>query len=182
MNTPYAPVIALLGIGTLGIQILIVAGVVLYFVSFNAKGKSATGRASAFLKNNSIAIAFLVSAMATLSSLFMSLVAHFIPCELCWYQRIFMFPQVIILGIALWKNNTQVRLTSMVLSIIGLLIALYHILLQYYPAIFPCSNEAANCALVQFKYFGYITIPFMSATAFVLLILIMLFGLRKSAK
>lgn len=180
MDTPIASLIWLIGTGTLITQAAIAIGVVFYFLSFNAKSKSAIGKASIFLKNNSVGLGFLVAAVATVSSLLMSQVAHFIPCELCWYQRIFMFPQVVILGIALWKNNDQVRLMSLVLSVMGLIIALYHILLQYYPAIFPCSDEAANCALVQINYFGYITIPFMSATAFALIILLMAFGMRKS--
>lgn len=92
-----------------------------------------------------------------------------------------MYPQVVILGIAFLKNDAKVKLYSLVLSVIGLFIAIYHIALQFYPSILPCSDEVANCALKQFEYYGYITIPVMSASAFLAMVLIILFGLRKTS-
>lgn len=133
-----------------------------------------------FIETNSLSFAFLVASSATLGSLFLSEIVHFIPCKLCWYQRIFMYPQTIILGVALVTNDLTVRKYILILSAIGLLIALYHIALQNYPGILPCSDEVANCALKQFTYFGYITIPVMSATAFALVFLLALLQQKKS--
>lgn len=182
MNTPFAPFISFLSFGTVVLDILIVCGFLIYIFSFKAKNKSSLGKIISMLGKNSIEISLLVATFASLSTLFLSEVARLAPCELCWYQRVFMFPQVVLLGIALLKNDTKVRVTTLVLSLIGLGIALYHILLQVFPAYFPCSDRAISCALVQFRYFGYVTIPVMSATVFTFIILLMLFGLRRGAK
>lgn len=178
MNSSYLSFVFLLGVGTLLVDALLVIGLILYLVSFKVTRKSALGKISDSLKRNSTMLGFLIAVVATVGSLFLSEIVRFPPCELCWYQRIFMYPQVIILGIALVRENAEAKFLSLVLSIIGLLIAVYHIFLQLYPATLPCTDAASSCAFIQFKYFGYITIPFMSATTFAALILVMAFGLR----
>lgn len=130
-----------------------------------------------FISDNFLSFGFLLSLSATLGSIFLSEIAKYPPCELCWIQRVFMFPQVIILGIGMVKNDISARLYSVVLSSIGLLIAVYHILVQNGQLISPCSNQSVNCAVKQFVYFGYVTIPVMSATAFAILILLALPGI-----
>lgn len=130
--------------------------------------------------DNAIIFAFFIALFATSGSLFFSEIAHFIPCKLCWYQRILMYPQVILLGIASLKNDLAVKKYILPLSIGGLLIAVYHYILQMSPIPLPCSDEVANCALKQVGFFGYITIPLMSATAFALIILFMLQVKKKS--
>jgi disulfide bond formation protein DsbB len=85
-----------------------------------------------------------------------------------------MYPQVILLGIASVKNDFGVKKYIMPLSIIGLLISIYHYMLQMSPIPLPCSDEVANCALKQISYFGYITIPLMAGTAFVVIISLMI--------
>lgn len=182
MDTQYQPLISFLSFGTVAFDVLIVFGLLVYVLSFKASHKSRLGKISALLGKNSIEISLILATFASLSTLFLSEVARLIPCELCWYQRIFMFPQVVLLGIALLRNDKGVWATTLVLSIIGFGIAVYQILLQNLPGIFPCSDRAVNCALVQFRFFGYVTIPVMSATAFALIILLMLFGLRRSRK
>lgn len=180
MKTEYTPLISLLGTGTLILDIAIVLGIFLFLASARVSAKSWLGKSSRFIGNNSMAIGFLIAVAATVSSLFLSEVVLFVPCKLCWYQRILMYPQVVILGIGLFLNDKRAKLYALVLSIVGLLVAVYHILLQFWPGIFPCSDEIANCALKQFEYFGYITIPVMSATTFAALILVLVFGMKKS--
>ncbi|OIP57685.1 MAG: hypothetical protein AUK12_02910 [Candidatus Levybacteria bacterium CG2_30_37_29] len=126
------------------------------------------------MSGNFLSFGFLVSLSATLGSIFLSEVAKYPPCELCWIQRVFMFPQAVILGIGMVKNDISARLYSVVLSTIGLLIAAYHILVQNGQLLSPCSNQSVNCSVKQFVYFGYVTIPVMSATAFAVLILLAL--------
>lgn len=164
-------------LGQLGIVVLFWAWILSAtgWSVFDGKAKKVTN----FLSENYIALACLIAVAATLGSLVLSEVLHFIPCKLCWYQRIFMFPQAIIFGVALWKNDRNIWRYSIALSVIGLLIAIYHIFLQTYPGVFPCSDEVANCTLSQFKIFNYITIPVMSATAFIILILLGVFGKRR---
>ncbi|OGH17309.1 MAG: hypothetical protein A3C30_01365 [Candidatus Levybacteria bacterium RIFCSPHIGHO2_02_FULL_40_18] len=132
-----------------------------------------------FLSDNSLPFAFLVAVAATAGPLFLSEIAHFTPCKLCWFQRIFMFPQVLILGIATFKNDFSIKRYILPMSVIGAAIAIYHYLLQTSPIPLPCSDEVANCTLKQFAYFGYITIPLMSFTAFALIIFLMLFLKRQ---
>lgn len=180
MLNPYAPLIPLLGTATLGLNILTIIGVIVYFLSFKARKTSLIGKISSYLSKHAVILGFVVATLATLASLFLSEIVLFIPCKLCWYQRIFMYPQVIILGLGLYLNDKYAKLYALIFSVIGFIIALYHVLLQFYPGIFPCSDEIANCALKQFSYYGYITIPVMSLSSFAALIVILMFGMKKS--
>jgi disulfide bond formation protein DsbB len=125
------------------------------------------------ISDNFLQLSFFVVLFAMFGSLFFSEIAHFVPCKLCWYQRICMYPQVLLLGIANLKNDYGIKKYILPLSVIGTVIAIYHYVLQMSPFPLPCSDEIANCALKQVSYFGYITIPLMSLTAFVLVILFM---------
>ena len=125
--------------------------------------------------------AFLVALIATLGSLFYSEVAHFTPCTLCWYQRIFMYPQAVLFGLALWKKDRGIAVYGLVLSVIGALLALYHYLLQLGVAPeLPCAaiGYSAACSQRFVMTFGYITIPLMALTAF-LLIMVSMISLKK---
>ena len=84
-----------------------------------------------FISKRAVLFSFIVALIATLGSLFYSEIAGFEPCKLCWFQRIFMYPQVILLGITLWKKSgVSTIYNSLALSIIGAIIAGYHYLLQ----------------------------------------------------
>lgn len=129
-----------------------------------------------FLIKYSLVLAFSVSLIATLGSLFYSEIARFEPCKLCWYQRIFLFPQTILFAVALWKK-LPVAAYSLALSGIGALIAAYHTALQFgITSGLPCAKEAVSCTQRFVLEYGYITIPTMSLTAFLLLILFALFA------
>ena len=164
-------IVNIFGYLTLGAQAALIV-LVLIFLFFRSN-KTFSGIFK-FLSENSLSLSFLVALTATFGSLFFSEVAHFLPCKLCWYQRIAMYPQVILLGIAAVKNDFSIRKYILPLSLIGLGVSIYHYLLQMSPIPLPCSDEVANCALKQFAYFGYITIPLMAATAFSLIIFLML--------
>ncbi len=126
-----------------------------------------------FFGKHALLLTFLIALTTTLGSLFYSDVAGYEPCKLCWYQRIFMYPQVIVLGIALMMRDAKARVYSVTLSSIGALIAGYHYLLQLgiAPNI-PCSavGYSVSCAKNFVMNFGYITIPLMSLTAFALIL------------
>jgi disulfide bond formation protein DsbB len=136
-----------------------------------------------FLGRRAILFSFFVALTATAGSLFYSEIAGFDPCKLCWFQRIFMYPQMILLGIALSKKNEAFAvLNGLTLSLIGALIAGYHYLLQigFAPSL-PCSavGYSVSCAQRFVMTFGYITIPMMAFTAF-LLIAVLMFLNKKS--
>jgi disulfide bond formation protein DsbB len=136
-----------------------------------------------YLSKKAILFSFIVALLATLGSLFYSEVAGFEPCKLCWFQRIFMYPQTILLAIALGKKNEGLAVyNSLVLSLIGAAIAGYHYLLQIGAApVLPCSavGYSAACSQRFVMQFGYITIPLMALTAFALIITFMLAKLQE---
>ncbi len=159
------------------LSFLTVAGdtlIILLFVTFLVRKLNGDPGWLNFIGDKGIAAAFAIAFLATGSSLFYSEIAGLVPCELCWFQRIFMYPQVIMLGIALWKKDRRIADYSIALSVIGATIAAYHYLLQIgiAPFALPCSavGYSVSCSKVFVNDFGYVTIPMMALTAFLLII------------
>lgn len=117
--------------------------------------------------------AFLVALSGMLISLYYSDIVGLEPCVLCWYQRIFMYPIVFILGLGIFKKDFSALTYSMLLSVIGGIIAIYHMSLQFgLSETQTCSiYSAVSCSNPYIQSFGYVTIPVMSFTGFVLIIL-----------
>lgn len=141
-----------------------------------------TARLFDFVGNRAILFSFIVSATATLGSLFYSEVLNYAPCELCWYQRIFMYPQVLLFAVAMWENDRGILRYARILSLIGLPIAAFHYFIQIIKVnIISCDvvGYSAKCTETFSVHFGYITIPMMAVTAFALLILFQLASTRK---
>jgi disulfide bond formation protein DsbB len=122
-------------------------------------------------------LAFAVAATATAGSLYLSEVAGFIPCTLCWYQRIAMYPLVILLGIAAWRGDSGIRRYVVPVAAIGAVIAAYHVTVQRLPGLpsGACSLDVP-CSAIYVERFGFVTIPVMALVAF-LAILALLVGL-----
>jgi len=123
------------------------------------------------LKVSYLQTSFLIALSATLGSLFFGEVMKYPPCTLCWYQRICMYPIVIILGTALWTDDREYFQNFLPLSLIGLLIASYHNLLYYGvipDSITPCS-QGVSCTTKQIEILGFLTIPLMSLLSFIAL-------------
>lgn len=116
-------------------------------------------------------LGFLIALAATTGSLFFSDVLGYPPCVLCWYQRIFMYPLVLIFGVSLWTGERAAWKFAMPLVSIGLVFAVYHNLLYYHvipESITPCV-QGVSCTSRQVEWLGFITIPLLSLTAFVML-------------
>jgi len=111
------------------------------------------------------------SLLATLGSLYFSEILGYIPCNLCWIQRIFMYPIVILSTVALIKKNQDISYATVYLSGIGLLFSLYHYGLQKIPFLGDASGICGSvpCNLQYINYFGFITIPFLAGTAFIVI-------------
>ncbi|MFD0712687.1 disulfide oxidoreductase [Paenibacillus sp. GCM10027626] len=123
------------------------------------------------LREYTLYLAWMVAVVATLGSLYFSEIREFIPCELCWYQRILMYPLSILLGIAAYTNDRKIKKYVLPLSIIGGCISLFHYLEQKVPgfaSIKPCVN-GVPCSTQYINYFGFITIPFLALVAFTLI-------------
>jgi disulfide bond formation protein DsbB len=135
-----------------------------------------------FFGANGVVLSLLVAIGAVASSLFYSEIAHFVPCLLCWWQRVLLYPQAIILFVALLANDPRVRKYCAVLSGTGVAVAIYHTYLQFGGNdLLPCSATGVSCDHVYFLTYGYITIPTMSLTAFALILLFCLLP-RKNAE
>lgn len=109
--------------------------------------------------------------IATAGSLYFSEVRGYLPCELCWVQRIFMYPLIVIVGVAYFQKHVRITVTSLILSIIGGMISMYHYGIQKLTFL---SESAPSCGKVPctgqyINYFGFITIPFLALIAFFLI-------------
>ncbi len=125
------------------------------------------------LRASLIYVAWVQALIATLGSLYLSEIRGFPPCGLCWYQRICMYPLVLILGIGIVRQDSSIRSYILPLSGIGLAIALYHNLLTYgviTEPLLPCT-AGISCTTRWINGFGFITIPFLSAVAFAIIII-----------
>lgn len=136
-----------------------------------------------FFAPSVLTLAFAVAFTATLGSLFLSEVAKFQPCLLCWYQRILMYPQAILLYVAILRREIVIKPYIITLSMIGAIISSYHYIIQLFPEaeIIRCNIGAVSCTQGKF-YFGFISIPFMALTGFILIIILMLFSDNKFQK
>lgn len=127
-------------------------------------------------------LAWFMSAVATLGSLFFSEVMKFPPCVLCWYQRICMYPLVLVLFMGLFPYEKKVARFALPLALVGWIIALYHNLLYYHilpESAAPCV-QGISCTTVQIQWFGFVTIPFMSLVAFSFIVVSLLLMKRIS--
>ncbi|MFW5933402.1 MAG: disulfide bond formation protein B [Actinomycetota bacterium] len=108
-----------------------------------------------------------IAAVATGGSLFMSEVANYAPCTLCWYQRIAMYPLVIVLGVAALRGDRQVWRTSLPLAAIGAAVSIWHIAIENNPALGGACDPVAPCSIIWVREFGFLTLPTMALIGFV---------------
>ncbi len=162
----------LLGIGTFLLQIVTVGIILIYVLRKNPF----FARIAALIGTWGLSIAFLATLVSSALTLYYSEVLGIEPCPLCWWQRVFLYSQVVLFALALWRRESRIALYSIVLSIFGLGFALYHHALQVLPSgTLPCPATGVSCA-ARFMYeFNYITYPLMAATLFAFLIVLMLF-------
>ena len=114
--------------------------------------------------------AFLVAAIATGGSLFLSDVAGFVPCEMCWYQRICMYPLSLLTLFAAYHRDYRLARYLLPFPIIGACVSIYHLLIENKVVATPAACQiGAGCAVKWIDYFGYMTIPTLAFTAFALL-------------
>lgn len=173
-------------IGTLIISVLVIVAQIkivglIIFALTNPKEGTDGYKLAQFIGKNSILFAFIVALGSMLGSLFFSEIAHYTPCEFCWYQRIFMYSQVFIFGLALIRRDRWIRAYGFLLSGIGAFIALNHVILQHVGwSPIPCAavGQSVSCSKVFVVEFGYITIPLMALTGFVYIIVFLWFGTK----
>ena len=125
---------------------------------------------------NILFLCWLVASISTLASLFFSYVIGFVPCVLCWYQRICLFPLVIILAVGLFPFDKKVVKFALPLAIAGWLTALYHNLL--YSGVIPENiqpcTQGVSCTEKYIELFGFLSIPMLSLLSFSTIITLLL--------
>jgi disulfide bond formation protein DsbB len=132
------------------------------------------------LENMLLAV-WTVSLVATAGSLYFSEVRGYIPCEMCWYQRILMYPIVVIGAVAYFRKDFRASAYTLALSAIGGMISLYHYGIQKLPAL---QDSAPSCGQVSctgayINWFGFVTIPFLALIAFIIIAVISFFMLKR---
>ncbi len=160
-------------LGTGAIILQIFAVVVLLALFFGPKKSAFLD----FIEKHFLIIAFLVSLFATLFSLVYSEIIGFAPCQLCWWQRVFMFPQVFLFGIALWNKEKKVIKYSIPLLCVGFVVAVYQNFIYYFGTTsnVSCGSSGVSCFehLVS-EFGGYISIPMLALTSFFALLVLAL--------
>lgn len=165
---------------TLILSILTVAAQVLFVVLgillLRARGSAPAHPLLAWVSAHALWLMLIVALTAMGGSLFLSDIAGWTPCKLCWYQRILMYPQVFLLALALWKKDRTIAPYILLLSALGAAVALWHWGEQVSATLWPeavdpnapCDITGTSCRTTYTFRFGYITIPMMAFSAFLL--------------
>ncbi|WP_026692589.1 disulfide oxidoreductase [Peribacillus kribbensis] len=134
--------------------------------------------------NRSLTLAWLAAVIAMLGSLFFSEVMKYIPCTLCWYQRILMYPLVFILGMAVYQRDTNVYRYVLPLSSLGMIVSVYHYTVQKIPFMkeFQVCSSGVPCSGQYINWLGFMTIPFLALLAFTIITICMIIIRRKTSK
>lgn len=121
-------------------------------------------------RENLLFLAFAAALIAMFGSLYFSEIRQYEPCELCWYQRIVMYPFVVLLGIATVRKDYAIAFYTMILSAIGGMISLYHYGLQKLTFLADAAPACGRvpCTGQYINWLGFITIPFLALTAFII--------------
>ncbi len=129
------------------------------------------GEAAASVKRSALPLAAMVAVVSTLGSLYYSEVAHFVPCRLCWFQRIAMYPMAVVLPIAAIRRDIGIRVYMIAFPVVGLGISIYHYLVQHVPSLQGGSScdPTAPCSAIYVETFDFVTIPFMAGSGFLLI-------------
>lgn len=155
----------------LGIAFLVVVAVL--FVVSRISGGLPEGLVSLRVAIGDLALpfAFAVALVCMGGSLYLSEIANYPPCLMCWYQRIAMYPMVLLMGIAALRKDSGIKWYSVPLGLIGVSISIYHYLIEWFPdSVAHACTEDVPCSTVWFRKFGFLSIPAMAGIGFLLIV------------
>jgi len=159
-----------LGAGAIALQIIFT--VALFLLFFGPRKNIFLD----YINKHFLILGFLISLSASLFSLVYSEIIGFLPCYLCWYQRIFTFPLAFLFGVALWNKDRQVIRYALSLLLVGFVISVYQNFFYYFGegSALPCDASGVSCyqQLVS-EFGGYISIPMLALTTFFSLLVIL---------
>lgn len=173
--------VTLFATGILLIQIVFITTAVFSLIEYFTEIKSINGsleKVTDILNKYYREIVFLGALGATSGSLYLSEFVGLEACELCWYQRVLIFPVVLLLGVALTLDKEDITDYVLPFMMLGIPVSLYHYILQWTDLSSGCSSQI-SCSSTQVTEFGYITIPMMSLTFFVVTAALMVFEYRE---
>jgi disulfide bond formation protein DsbB len=170
---PMDPVVKILSISTLLLQISIIATFGLYLAKRFGSGQKLWVKLEYYLTTYWKEVSFALALIATSGSLYFSNILGYTPCHLCWLQRIMMYPLVILFGVS-WLLDTDVVEYAVPMATIGGGIGIYHYMIQRIAQFQSagCSVTSVSCETEYTYYLGIVTIPLMSFTAFLGILLI----------
>ncbi len=159
-----------LGGGAIALQTFSVFTLVVLFFVHRENKKN---RYLEYINKHFLILSFLLALVSSVFPLVYSEIVHFLPCYLCWWQRIFMFPLVLLFGIAFWDKDRKIIRYALPLVFLGFLISIYQNFFYYFGegSSLPCDATGVSCYqhLVS-EFWGYISIPMLALTAFITLL------------
>ncbi len=168
-----------LALGTiLGAILVVICAIAVMYKSYNDTLHTYARR----LGNYIFPVGFFAALGGMILTLYYQYWLNYEPCDLCWYQRVFLYPLVFLFAYAWYKKDRAVLPYALILSIVGAIIATYHHLLQIgFDIMKPCSTApfAVDCSKPSFIEFGFVTFPFMAAVLFALLVLVITIALHR---
>ena len=172
-------------LAVLGVMAQVLLGALLLVAVLRLLGVAGPWRfLSESLSGSELWLAFVVALVATAGSLYFSEVAHYVPCKLCWFQRVAMYPLVLLALPAFWHDRRAARYL-LPLPLVGFAVAVWHILveLKVISETTSCSISApGGCATKWIDEFGYITIPTLAATGFAVIAFLLALGAFRAAE
>ncbi|GEM_PF-45675 len=166
---------AMLALAANGATLFLVFCVLTYWMTERkwslAGAEGVWGRVHEVVHKDGLSVALTVALVSTFGSLYFSEVANFVPCELCWFQRIGMYPLSVILVIALARKDRGVGVYVLPLAGAGALVSLYHYMVQRFPDLQSggACNPAFPCTDTLVWEFSFISIPYMAMSGFMLI-------------
>ena len=138
---------------------------------------------SRLLGKNIYAIGLIVSLGLSTATLIYSEVIGFPPCQLCWYARIALYPQVILFAVGIWRPARELLISAGILSGLGLFVTLYNAYIQVAGSnSLLCLEGAESCATIYVREFGFVTIPVMAVIGFIFLFVLTVSAYREQGR
>jgi disulfide bond formation protein DsbB len=132
--------------------------------------------AATLLGSNAVWLAWVVALVATVGSLMYSELFHYVPCRLCWFQRIAMYPLAVVLLVGAIRREVAVKFYAIPLALIGLVISIYHNVLQFFPSLEGTScDPLVPCSARSIEMFGFMDLPFMAGAGFIVIAVLLAF-------
>ena len=164
LDSTLAALAILAQVAALAVVVLIVA------VTVSARARTAFAGSWSTLSRQAVWLAWAVAAVATVGSLYFSEIADYLPCRLCWFQRIAMYPLAIVLLVGALLRDRRVTLYAAAFPLIGAAFSIYHIYIEVNPEAESAACRAGvPCSTRWIDEFGYVTIPVMALSGFVLI-------------